>query len=145
VFGDRPWLVYHKKSSDNWRKINTGFEFQPVGGDTPTYSSMVGTARIMSEWQEPRRVLLFLTDGKPNGREHESKVVGDLVKDMFAGGIESYAVYIGRQLKENSVTRQLLDMMFDDKWTECTFEKLGETLLGGIERLLIKGGHAHAA
>jgi hypothetical protein len=72
-------------------------------------------------------------------------VVGDLVKDMFAGGIESYAVYIGRQLKENSVTRQLLDMMFDDKWTECTFEKLGETLLGGIERLLIKGGHAHAA
>ena len=145
VFGDRPWLVYHKKASDNWRKINTGFEFQPVGGDTPTYSSMVGTARIMSEWQEPRRVLLFLTDGKPNGREDESKVVGDLVRDMCAGGIETYGVYIGRQLKENSVTRTLLDMMFDDKWTECTFEKLGETLLGGIERLLIKGGHAHAA
>ena len=145
VFGDRPWLVYHKKASDNWRKINTGFEFQPVGGDTPTYSSLVGTARIMSEWQEPRRVLLFLTDGKPNGREDESKVVGDLVKDMCAGGIETYGVYIGRQLKENSVTRTLLDMMFDDKWTECTFEKLGETLLGGIERLLIKGGHAHAA
>ena len=145
VFGDRPWLVYHKKASDNWRKINTGFEFQPVGGDTPTYSSMVGTARIMSDWQEPRRVLLFLTDGKPNGREDESKVVGDVVKDMFAGGIETYGVYIGRQLKENSITRQLLDMMFDDKWTECTFEKLGETLLGGIEKLLIKGGHAHAA
>ena len=145
VFGDRPWIVYHKKASDNWRKVNTGFEFLPVGGDTTTFASMIGTARIMSEWQEPRRVLLFLTDGSPNGNDTESELVGKLVNDMFAGGIETYGVYIGRVLTEKSLLREWMNMMFADKWTETSFEKLGETLLGGIEKLLIKGGHAHAA
>lgn len=145
MFGDRPWMVYHKKAHESWRKINTGLEFQPVGGDTPTYSSLVATARIMSEWQEPRRVLLFLTDGSPNGGQYEADAVGSVVKDMFVGGIETYGVYIGRTLNEDSPRRTWLGAMFDDKWTQSTFDELGKTLLGGIEKLLIEGGHAHAA
>jgi len=145
VFGNKPWMVYHKRASDNWRKINTGLEFQPVGGDTSTLSAMTAVARIMSEWQEPRRVLLFLTDGRPNGYTDECEIVGNLVADMFVGGIETYGVYIGKELKDDSPANDWMGMMFGDKWTPTTFEKLGETLLGGIEKLLIKGGHAHAA
>lgn len=146
VFGDRPWMVYHKRASDNWRKINNGIEFQPVGSDTPTYSSMVGTARIMSQWQEPRRVLLFLTDGEPNGDTAECKAVSGVIKDMLASGIETYGAYIGRsEISSDHYINGYMNQMFGDKWTPTTFEKLGETLLGGIEKLLIKGGHAHAA
>ena len=145
IFGDAPWIVYHKKASDNWRNVDRGFEFQPCGGDTPTYPSMVGTARIMSEWQEPRRVLLFLTDGVPNGHFNECEMVGNVVNDMRVGGIETYGVYIGGSLSGDDVVRVWMNEMFRDKWTDTTFEKLGETLLGGIEKLLIKGGHGHAA
>ena len=54
-------------------------------------------------------------------------------------------MYIGKELKDDSPAHDWMGAMFGDKWTPTTFEKLGETLLGGIEKLLIKGGHAHAA
>ena len=141
-FGDHNWLVYHKKSSDNWRKIDTEIDFQPVGGDTPTYACMMQTARIMSEWQEPRRVLLFLTDGWPNGYNPEVAEVGKLVNNMRKGGLETYGVFIGGS---GGGASAWMEEMFGDQWTDTEFSELGKTLLGGIEKLLLKQGHAHAA
>ena len=139
TFPEQTSIVYHKKASDSWRKINEVFQFLPVGGGTPTYASITSVSRIMSGWTEPRRVCLFLTDGEPDaGHRGEIEMVAKHTKAMRDGGIEVYG--IGISAREKSMRE-----MFGEHVVMTDFERLGKTLLGGIERLLITEGHAHAA
>ena len=132
-------IVYHKKASESWRKINEVFQFLPVGGGTPTYASITSVSRIMSGWTEPRKVCLFLTDGVPDGHGRgEVGMVGKHTKAMRDGGIEVYGIGIGAREKT-------MREMFGEHVVMTDFSRLGNTLLGGIERLLISEGHAHAA
>jgi len=136
-------MIYHKTASESWRKIDTEFDFEPVGGSTPTYSAILSTSRIMSEWTEPRRICLLVTDGLPNGWHNgEGDAVGRHVDAMRKGGIEVYGVGIGCDCK---TTKRMMTDMFGTHVVHTDFDKLGETMLGGIERLLIAEGHAHAA
>jgi len=136
-------LIYHKTASDSWRTIDTEFDFQPVGGSTPTYSAILSVSRIMAEWTEPRRICLFVTDGVPNGwTVGEGEAVGEHVSAMRKADIEVYGIGIGTNC---NITQKIMTDMFDTHVVHTDFEKLGETMLGGIERLLIAEGHAHAA
>jgi len=138
-FQEQTSIVYHKKASESWRKINEVFQFLPVGGGTPTYASITSVSRIMSGWTEPRRVCRCLTDGVPNGHGRgEAGMVAKHTKAMRDGGIEVYG--IGISAREKTMTE-----MFGEHVVMTDFERLGKTLLGGIERLLISEGHAHAA
>lgn len=139
TFQEQTSIVYHKKASESWRKINEVFQFLPVGGGTPTYASITSVSRIMSGWTEPRRVCLFLTDGEPDaGRRGEVDMVAKHTKAMRDGGIEVYGIGI-------SANEKIMRNMFGEHVVMTDFSRLGNTLLGGIERLLISEGHAHAA
>ena len=133
VMGDLPWIVTHKHSHENYRKLQTTLNFQPVGGDTPSYAALMTYANMMSSWHEPRKILLMLTDGDPNGNNRERDMCSTLVKEMEAIGIEVIGIGIGIDVSE----------MFE-KYVLTDFNKLGETLLGSLEKLLISQGHAHA-
>ena len=133
VMGDLPWIVTHKHSHENYRKLQTTLNFQPVGGDTPSYAALMTYANMMSSWHEPRKILLMLTDGEPNGNNRERDMCSTLVKEMEAIGIEVIGIGIGIDVSE----------MFE-KSVLTDFNKLGETLLGSLEKLLISQGHAHA-
>lgn len=136
--GFNPSVVYHKTASERHTKVRDTLQFQPVGGDTPTYSALLTYAQMLSEWKEPRRILLMLTDGEPNGYYRgEREKVHDLQRKMIAAGIEVYAV--GIQADEKCMAS-----MFD-KYVMTDFANLGQTMLGGIEKMLLAGGHAHAA
>tara|TARA_R110002073_G_scaffold19256_7_gene70412 strand:- start:3557 stop:5410 length:1854 start_codon:yes stop_codon:yes gene_type:complete len=133
VMGELPWIVTHKHSHENYRKLQTTLNFQPVGGDTPSYAALMTYANMMSSWHEPRKILLMLTDGEPNGNNRERDMCSTLVKEMEAIGIEVIGIGIGIDVSE----------MFE-KSVLTDFNKLGETLLGSLEKLLISQGHAHA-
>ena len=133
VMGDLPWIVTHKHSHENYRKLQTTLNFQPVGGDTPSYAALMTYANMISSWHEPRKILLMLTDGEPNGNNRERDMCSTLVKEMEAIGIEVIGIGIGIDVSE----------MFE-KYVLTDFNKLGETLLGSLEKLLISQGHAHA-
>jgi len=136
--GNNPSIVYHKTANERYTKVRDGLIFQPVGGDTPTYAAMLSYAQMMSEWQEPRRILLMLTDGEPNGYyRNEDKMVHGLQRKMIASGIEVYAVGI-------EASEDCMSTMFDN-YVMTNFGNLGQTMLGGIETMLLAGGHAHAA
>jgi cobalamin biosynthesis protein CobT len=136
--GYNPSIVYHKTASERYTKVRDSLVFQPVGGDTPTYSALLTYAQMLSEWQEPRRILLMLTDGEPNGYYRgERDKVRDLQRKMIAAGIEVYAIGIQADVK-------WMASMFD-KYVMTDFTNLGQTMLGGIENMLLEGGHAHAA
>lgn len=138
-FKEQTSIVYHKKASESWRKIDEVFQFLPVGGGTPTYASITSVSRIMSGWTEPRRVCLFLTDGLPDGYGRgEGGMVAKHTKAMRDGGIEVYGIGI-------SAREKTMREMFGEHVVMTEFDELGKTLLGGIERLLITEGHAHAA
>ena len=132
--GHLPSIVVHKTAHQNYRSLQKTLNFQPVGGDTPSYSALLTYAKIMSEWTEPRKILLMVTDGEPNGWTAERHMCRDLVKQMEASGIEVIGIGIGMDVSS----------MFD-KHIETDFNKLGSTLLGSLEKLLISQGHAHAA
>ena len=133
VMGELPWIVTHKHSHENYRKLQTTLNFQPVGGDTPSYAALMTYANMMSSWHEPRKILLMLTDGEQNGNNRERDMCSTLVKEMEAIGIEVIGIGIGIDVSE----------MFE-KSVLTDFNKLGETLLGSLEKLLISQGHAHA-
>jgi cobalamin biosynthesis protein CobT len=136
--GFNPTIVYHKTASERYTKVRDSLVFQPVGGDTPTYAALLSYAQIMSEWQEPRRILLMLTDGEPNGfYRGEPEKVHDLQARMSKAGIEVYA--IGIEANDTCMSK-----MFD-KYVMTDFTSLGQTMLGGVEQMLLKNGHAHAA
>ena len=132
--GNLPAIVVHKTAHQNYRSLKTTLNFQPVGGDTPSYSALLTYAKIMSGWTEPRKILLMVTDGEPNGWNAERIMCRALVKQMEASGIEVIGIGIGMDVSS----------MFD-KHIETDFNKLGSTLLGSLEKLLISQGHAHAA
>jgi len=75
----------------------------------------------------------MLTDGDPNGNSAERRMCSKLVKEMEAIGIEVIGIGIGID-----VSRMFSKSVLTD------FNKLGETLLGSLEKLLISQGHAHA-
>ena len=132
------WVVRHKQAHQSYKRLASTLQFQPVGGGTPTYAALLPHAQIMSEGREPRRVLFFLTDGEPDGYYNgECAMCKDLVTRMERDGIEVYGV--GIQARGG-----LMDNMFS-KYVETNFANLGKTLLGGLEKLLLEEGHAHAA
>ena len=141
---DNPALIYHKTADEHWRKIDNDFDYSPDGGgSTPTNSAIRSVSRIMAEWTEPRRICLFLTDGLPNGWYFgECKAAGEHVDEMRKANIEVYGIGIG---VNDGETQTLMADMFGTQVVYTDFKKLGETMLGGIERLLIAEGHAHAA
>jgi len=132
--GNLPSIVTHKRAHENYKKLHTTLNFQPAAGDTPSYSALLTYAKIMSEWTEPRKILLMATDGEPNGWTPEKVMFRKLVKRMEDHGIEVIGIGIGIDVSA----------MFE-KNIETDFEKLGSTLLGSLEKLLISQGHAHAA
>lgn len=132
--GHLPSIVTHKTAHENYKKLHTTLNFQPAAGDTPSYSALLTYAQMMSAWKEPRKILLMVTDGEPNGWTREKRMCRDLVKQMEASGIEVIGIGIGIDVSE----------MFD-KNIETDFKQLGSTLLGSLEKLLISEGHAHAA
>ena len=131
--GELPWIVRHKQAHQSYRKLQTLMNFQPVGGDTPSYAALLTYANMMHGWNEPRKILLMLTDGDPNGRHPEKKLFRELVLEMEAVGIEVIGIGIGMNVSA----------MFS-KHVNTDFRNLGETLLGSLEKLLISQGHAHA-
>jgi cobaltochelatase CobT len=131
--GGLPWIVRHKQAHQNYRKLQTLLNFQPVGGDTPTYAALQTYAGMMQSWTEPRKILLMLTDGDPNGAYHERVKCRKLVVEMEAIGIEVIGVGIGMDVSS-----------IFSKHVQTDFAKLGETLLGSLEKLLLSQGHAHA-
>lgn len=136
--GYNPSIVYHKAANERYTKVRDGLVFQPVGGDTPTYAALLSYAQMMSEWREPRRILLMLTDGEPNGYYNgEPRKVHDLQSKMAKAGIEVYAIGI-------QANKKCMSEMFD-KYVMTDFANLGQTMLGGIEKMLLNEGHAHAA
>ena len=133
MIGCLPWIVHHKKSHENYRVLQSSLNFQPVGGDTPSYAALLSYADIMSNWIEPRKVLIMLTDGMPNGGWDERRRFKKLVSRMEDSGIEVIGVGI-----DEDVSR-----MFNSS-IQSDFDELGKTLLGSLEKLLISQGHAHA-
>ena len=115
------------------RAPQSSLNFQPVGGDTPSYAALLSYAEIMSTWIEPRKVLIMLTDGMPNGGWDERRRFKKLVSRMEDSGIEVIGVGI-----DEDVSR-----MFNSS-IQSDFDELGKTLLGSLEKLLISQGHAHA-
>lgn len=89
---------------------------------------------MMLNWQEPRKILLMITDGVPNDGRAEIELCGGLIRQMEASGIE--VIGIGVEVD--------IGRMFT-KYVRTDFSKLGETLLGSLEKLLISQGHAHGA
>ena len=87
----------------------------------------------MSGWTEPRKVLLMLTDGAPNGGYDERRSFKKLVTKMEDAGIEVIGVGIDTDVQR----------MFNQS-IQTDFNALGKTLLGSLEKLLISQGHAHA-
>ena len=80
----------------------------------------------------------MLTDGEPNGfYRGEPEKVHDLQARMSKAGIEVYA--IGIEANDTCMSK-----MFD-KYVMTDFTSLGQTMLGGVEQMLLKNGHAHAA
>jgi hypothetical protein len=65
-------------------------------------------------------------------------MVAKHTKAMRDGGIEVYGIGI-------SANEKIMRNMFGEHVVMTDFSRLGNTLLGGIERLLISEGHAHAA
>ena len=131
--GSMPWIVTHKRSHENYRELQENLNFQPCGGDTPSYSALLSYAHIMSGWTEPRKVLLMLTDGAPNGGYEERRSFKKLVTKMEDAGIEVIGVGIDTDVQR----------MFNQS-IQTDFNALGKTLLGSLEKLLISQGHAHA-
>lgn len=130
-------FTVHKKANEHWRKIDKAFDFCPQSSDTPSHTGMLTCAKYMSAWTEPRKILLFLTDGMPNGYNHgECEMIKQLTVVMEQNGMEVYGVGIDVDFPmENSF----------NKYVECNFDSLGATMLGGLEKLLIEKGHAHGS
>lgn len=107
-------------------------------GVTPTWATMAALAQRMMAKTQERRIVLFVTDGAPNGSIAESREVGTMVRAMGRIGIEVIGVAIGDRISDT-----LMEHMFGKTWVQCDTERLAETMLGQIEKLLI--GRAHEA
>ena len=142
----QPFIIHHKTANENWKKLDKVFEYNPFGGNTPTASAVYTMANIMSTWREPRRILFLITDGLPNGTySGEPEVVRKYADAMIEHGIEVIGVGV---FKRSCPSRKRGEDCLKDMFKHhviCDFNTFGETLLGGIEKLLIKEGHANAA
>ena len=127
-------IVMHKHAHQNYKTLQETLTYQPCGGDTPSYSALLSYAQMMVNWQEPRKVLLMITDGIPNDGNVEITLCSDLISQMEASGIEVIGIGINVDVGR----------MFT-KYVQTDFTKLGETLLGSLEKLLISQGHAHGS
>ena len=142
----QPFVVHHKKANESWKKLDKVFEYNPFGGYTPTASVVYTMATIMKAWREPRKILFFVTDGLPNGAySGEPRVVRKYNDAMIEHGIEVIGVGVYKPSDPHREHGEAcLKQMFKHH-VICDFNTFGETLLGGIEKLLIKEGHANAA
>ena len=131
---DHSAIVTHKHAHQSYKTLHKTLTYQPCGGDTPSYSALLSYAQMMLNWQEPRKILLMITDGVPNDGRQEIELCGGLIRQMEASGIE--VIGIGVEVD--------IGRMFT-KYVRTDFSKLGETLLGSLEKLLISQGHAHGA
>jgi hypothetical protein len=100
---------------------------------------MQAVAHRSVKQSQTRRIVLFLTDGDPDGDRLEQVEVGKVVNAMTEVGIETIGVGIGEYLSQRG-----MDRMFGASKIAVSDEgELGVSLLGQIETLLV--GRAHEA
>ena len=113
--------------------------FLEQDGWTPTFAAMQAVAHRSVKQSQTRRIVLFLTDGDPDGEHREQLEVGKVVRAMTEVGIETIGVGIGKYLSQRGMGR-----MFGDSKIEVSDEgQLGVSLLGQIEKMLV--GRSHEA
>jgi nitric oxide reductase activation protein len=108
-------------------------------GWTPTFAAMQAVAHRSVKQSQTRRIVLFLTDGDPDGSRLEQLEVGKVVRAMTKVGIETIGVGIGKYLSQKGMAR----MFGASKIAVSDEGELGVSLLGQIETLLV--GRAHEA
>jgi hypothetical protein len=108
-------------------------------GWTPTFAAMQAVAQRSVKQSQTRRIVLFLTDGDPDGSRLEQLEVGKVVRAMTKVGIETIGVGIGKYLSQKGMAR----MFGASKIAVSDEGELGVSLLGQIETLLV--GRAHEA
>ena len=128
------FLIEMKREGERYNSPRVQKElgrFLAIGGDTPTLAAIKAIYSRISAHSQTRKVVLFLTDGDPNDRGAEKRMCRKNIDAIWNDGIEFYGVGIGMDVDKmfgpnRSVTAQSRD--------------LGKTLLGELERLLLKSG-----
>ena len=113
--------------------------FLEQDGWTPTFAAMQAVAHRSVKQSQTRRIVLFLTDGDPDGEHLEQLEVGKVVRAMTEVGIETIGVGIGEHLSQRGMGR----MFGDSKIAVSDEGQLGVSLLGQIEKMLV--GRSHEA
>lgn len=113
--------------------------FLEQDGWTPTFAAMQAVAHRSVKQSQTRRIVLFLTDGDPDGDRLEQVEVGKVVNAMTEVGIETIGVGIGDDVSQRGMGR----MFGDSKIAVSDESQLGVSLLGQIEKLLV--GRSHEA
>jgi cobalamin biosynthesis protein CobT len=113
--------------------------FLEQDGWTPTFAAMQAVAHRSVKQSQTRRIVLFLTDGDPDGDRLEQVEVGKVVNAMTEVGIETIGVGIGDDVSQRGMGR----MFGDSKIAVSDESQLGVSLLGQIEKMLV--GRSHEA
>jgi len=111
-------------------------------GVTPTYPATMAMAQRMLAHTHERRIMLFVTDGMPNGGRDAINAVRKVSDAMRDVGIEVIGVCLS-QYSGSSLFEYVQDMFGKEHSIESTFDALGTTLLGQLETMLM--GRAHEA
>ena len=128
------FLIEMKREGERYNSPRVQRElgrFLAVGGDTPTLAAIKAVYSRISAHSQTRKVVLFLTDGDPNDRGAEKRMCRKNIDAIWDDGIEFYGVGIGMDV----------DQMFGpNRSVTAQSGELGKTLLGELERLLLKSG-----
>ena len=99
-------------------------------GVTPTFSCITTLAYHIIKHRQERKIMMFLTDGGPNGGNQEQTEVRSVVDAMRDVGIE--VIPIGIKCDRDNMVN-----MFGDDIVMADFTNLGVTMLGQIEKILL--------
>lgn len=129
------WLIVRKPYAMHWRKAERRFgDLGDPGGDTPTLVGVRASLMRLLSRPERRRALLVVTDGTPNWGDYEARATAGVVRTARNLGVEVYGIGVG------DVGQSMMRIMFgQDAYVKVDFDQLGKTLLGQLERMVVKG------
>lgn len=100
-------------------------------GMTPTRSAMDDVQALVRHAARDEKVVLFLTDGAPNGGEDEAEDVAARVKDLRNDGVRVIGMGVGDGCQDD-----LMDQMFGGDWVRADPADLSDNLIDIYESQL---------
>ena len=130
-----------------WRRLHTHEEvrecianFGDFSGGTSPVKFLYEAVKLIQEYECSRRIILFCTDGEFS--KGESSEISQIRKAAEKIGVEVHGVAIGMKGGEE----RRFDTAFGrGQWINTDFKRLGESMLGAIERRLMAGAVVRAA